>query len=309
MIARKKSSPNNLLRGVISYGIMILWGFGPLAQAEGILVLQTDFGRKDHAVAAMRGIARQVDRNLVIDDLTHDIPAFDIWEAAYRLRAVVDYWPPNTVFVSVVDPGVGSDRESVVARLASGQLVVTPNNGTLTLLGENGELEAVRRIDEKKHRLPGSEGSHTFHGRDLYAHVGAMLASGGLRFEDFEGATEAVTLDYEKAVVESGGAQGGIPVLDVQFGNVWTNVPATARRWKLGRTYEVTVSAPAGEQRFFGEVAFVRTFGDVSRGAPLLYVNSVGNLALALNQANFVERFQIGSGLGWRVTIKTVPGE
>ncbi len=74
-------------------------------------------------------------------------------------------------------------------------------------------------------------------------------------------------------------------------------MPATARRWKLGETYEVTVSAPAGEQRFFAEVAFVRTFEDVPRGVPLLYVNSVGNLALALNQASLAERFRIDSGL------------
>ena len=119
-------------------------------------------------------------RDLLVDDLTHEIPTFDIWQAAYRLHAVVDYWPSDTVFVSVVDPGVGSDRESVVARLANGQLVVTPNNGTLTLLHDGVGVVAVRRIDESKHRLPGSEESHTFHGRDLYAHVGALIAALGL---------------------------------------------------------------------------------------------------------------------------------
>ena len=91
----------------------------------GVLVLQTDFGLRDHAVAEMRGVARLVAPNLAIDDLTHEIPAYDVWQAAYRLSAVMPYWPADTVFVSVIDPGVGSARESVAARLAGGQVVVT----------------------------------------------------------------------------------------------------------------------------------------------------------------------------------------
>ena len=86
----------------------------------GFVVLQTDFGLKDQAVAAMRGVIRTVDRELIVDDLTHEIPAYNVWEAAYRLNAVVDYWPKETVFVSVVDPGVGTSRKSVVARLRNG---------------------------------------------------------------------------------------------------------------------------------------------------------------------------------------------
>ena len=99
-------------------------------------------------------------------------------------QCVTQFWPAKTVFVSVVDPGVGSDRESVVAQLATGQLVVTPNNGTLTLLHDGVGIVGVRRIDEDKYRLPGSSDSHTFHGRDLYVHVGALLASAQLQFDE-----------------------------------------------------------------------------------------------------------------------------
>ena len=272
--------------------------------AAGPLVLQTDFGLEDHAVAAMRGVARQVAPGLVVDDLTHEIPAFDIWQAAYRLHAVVDYWPADTVFVSVVDPGVGSDRESVVARLANGQLVVTPNNGTLTLLHDGVGIVAVRRIDESKHRLPGSEQSHTFHGRDLYAHVGALLASGKLRFEEAGEATHAIRLDYQRPTIERTRMLGNIPVLDVHFGNVWTNLPTDWEALTLGVLYRVTITGPDGVRRFADDVPFARTFAEVGVGEAVLYANSVRKMAVALNQASFAERFGIASGPGWRVVVE-----
>ncbi len=276
---------------------------GGQASASSTLVLQTDFGLRDHAVGAMRGVARLVSPNLVIDDLTHEVPAFDIWQAAYRLQAVMDYWPRQTVFVSVVDPGVGSERESVVAQLAGGQLVVTPNNGTLTLLHERPGIAAVRRIDESKYRLPGSADSHTFHGRDLYVHVGAMLAAAQLRFDDIGEETAAVLLRRSMPTFGDGAATGGIPVLDPQFGNVWTDIPAAEAGLSVGSTYAVAIAAPDGERRFAGAVRLCDTFADVQVGEPLLYVNSIGNLAIALNQADFAGRYGISSGLGWRVTI------
>ena len=285
----------------------ILVTVGLLCSAQplaGALVLQTDFGLDDHAVAAMRGVARRVDADLVVDDLTHEIPTFDIWQAAYRLGAVVDYWPADTVFVSVVDPGVGSDRESVVAQLANGQLVVTPNNGTLTLLHDGVGIAAIRRIEEDKYRLPGLEASHTFDGRDLYAHVGALLASGQTRFDDLGAQTQTVRLDYQRPQIEAGTAIGGIPVLDVHFGNVWTNLPADLETLVLGQRYDVTISAPDDSVRFTGRVPFMRTFADVAVGQALLYVNSIGKLAVALNQDSFAGRYQVASGPGWRVLIQ-----
>ena len=274
-----------------------------VAVAQSTLVLQTDFGLRDHAVGAMRGVARLVAPELRIDDLTHEIPAYDIWQAAYRLDAVMPFWPTETVFVSVVDPGVGSNRQSVVAQLAGGQMVVTPNNGTLTLLHDGAGIVAVRRIDESKYRLPGSSDSHTFHGRDLYVHVGALLASAQLRFDDLGELTKTVLLDYERPSIDPDRAAGGIPVLDPQFGNVWTNIPAREAGLALGSRYEVRILSPSGRSQFESLVPFVRTFSEVPEGSPLLYINSIGNLAVALNQANFAKRFGVTSGPGWQVTV------
>ena len=104
------------------------------ARKKGIVVFQTDFGVKDGAVSAMKGVASGVDPDLKLYDLTHEIPAYNIWEAAYRLEQTAPYWPAGTVFVSVVDPGVGTTRKLVVLKTKTGHYFVTPDNGTLTFV-------------------------------------------------------------------------------------------------------------------------------------------------------------------------------
>jgi hypothetical protein len=280
--------------------------------APGLIVLQTDFGLKDQAVAAMRGVIRGVDRRIVIDDLTHEIPAYNVWEAAYRLNAVIDYWPGDTIFVSVVDPGVGTERKSVVARLTSGHTIVTPDNGTLTLVADRVGLKAVRQIDEQTERLPGSRDSYTFFGRDVYAYVGAQLASGRMKFDAVGPLRpDIVRLPYEKARQEGDRLVGGIPVLDPQYGNLWTNIPASALAsldLKPGDRAALQISDGAA-RRVSIELAYVHTFGDVEVGQPLLYVNSVGTLAVALNQGNFSTAYGVTSGPSWRVEISRARAE
>lgn len=127
------------------------------AYADNALILQTDFSLKDGAVSAMKGVAFGVDHNLKIFDLTHEIPPYNIWEGAYRLYQTASYWPQGSVFVSVVDPGVGTDRKSVVLKTKNGQYFVSPDNGTLTLVAESLGIESVRQIDEKTNRLKGSK--------------------------------------------------------------------------------------------------------------------------------------------------------
>jgi S-adenosylmethionine hydrolase len=114
--------------------LFLLILFCKVGAQNKIVVFQSDFGLKDGAVSAMKGVSMGVSADLKLYDLTHDIPAYNIWEAAYRLEQTVTYWPAGTVFVSVVDPGVGTTRKSVVLKTKSGHFIVTPDNGTLTLV-------------------------------------------------------------------------------------------------------------------------------------------------------------------------------
>src|SRR5882724_8170596 len=167
-----------------------------------IVVFQSDFGLKDGAVSAMKGVAMGVSTDLKLFDLTHEIPAYNVWEAAYRLEQTVRYWPAGTVFVSVVDPGVGTQRKSVVLKTNSGQFIVTPDNGTLTLIAESLGIAEIRQIDEVVNRRKDSQKSYTFHGRDVYAFTAARLAAGVITFEQVGSALpkDIVRIPYQQAV-------------------------------------------------------------------------------------------------------------
>ena len=116
--------------------------------SNNLLVLQSDFGLVDGAVSAMIGVALQESADLVVHHLTHDITPYNIFEGSYRLFQTVEYWPEGTTFVSVVDPGVGSKRRSVVALTEKNQYIVTPDNGTLSFIKQHVGIKAVREISE-----------------------------------------------------------------------------------------------------------------------------------------------------------------
>lgn len=279
-----------------------------LNAAEHALVLQTDFGTKDGAVAAMRGVAVGVSAKLAIHDLSHENTPFDIWEAAYRLKQAAPFWPEGTVFVSVVDPGVGTERKSIVLQTKSGHFFVSPDNGTLTLIAEELGIAAVREIDEAKNRRRGSERSYTFHGRDVYAYVGARLAAGAIAFDEVGPALapSVVMLAYERPRLEGGLLVGTIPYLDFQYGNVWTNLDEALFAKlapKFGDRFRVMI-AHAGKPVFTGEMPYARTFGDVPEGAPLLYLNSLMNVSFALNLGNLVKKHGIACGAEWSVRVE-----
>lgn len=277
-------------------------------EANGKIVIGTDFGTKDGAVAAMKGVALGVDPALGVYDLTQEIPPFDIWYGAYQLALTLPYWPKGTVFVVVVDPGVGTERRAVVAKTRSGQFVVGPDNGLLTLVAERQGIEAVRRIDESTNRLPGSEKSFTFQGRDIFAYTAGRLASGTIAFEQVgpELPGDVVRLDYVKPGFADGVASGMIPALDINFGNVWTNIDrAIFERLGVAKGQKLAVKlTQKGETVYEEEVPFVDTFGDVPEGQPLVYLNSEDKVALAINYGSFAEDYGIEAGPDWRVELR-----
>jgi S-adenosylmethionine hydrolase len=306
---RRRGAAIRYAAGVVCLIVLLVGETLAAAQdTNGIIVYQSDFGLKDGAVSAMRGVAVSVDPTLRLENLTHEIPAFDIWEGAYRLNTTAPYWPPGTVFVSVIDPGVGTERKSIVLKTRSGHYFVSPDNGTLTLVAESLGIEAVREIDEGRFRRPGSEESYTFHGRDVYSYAAAHLASGKTGFDDIgpELPPEVVTIAYQKPVLDGDVVSGNIPILDIQFGNVWTNIDrATFEQLGIdnGQQVDVRIFNDA-RQVYRGRMPYVSTFGDVPLGDPLLYLNSVDNVAVAINWGNFAATHDIASGPTWRVEVR-----
>ena len=272
-----------------------------------IVVFQSDFGLKDGAVSAMKGVAMGVSPDLKLYDLTHEIPAYNIWEGAYRLMQTVPYWPEGTVFVSVIDPGVGTSRKSVVAKTKTGQYIVTPDNGTLTLIAETLGIAELREIDEAVNRRKNSEKSYTFHGRDVYAYTGARLASGVISYEQVGKALPAapVMITYQKATLTGNVIKGNIPVLDIQYGNVWTNIGADLfNQWKLKPGDKIQVRIFNNRQKVYeGTMPYAETFGAVAKGKPLAYLNSLLQLSFALNMESFAKVYHVSSGSTWSVEV------
>ena len=274
------------------------------------IVFQTDFGLKDGAVSAMKGVALGVSPDLKLYDLTHEIPVYNIWEAAYRLEQTVSYWPAGTVFVSVVDPGVGTDRKSVVVKTKSGHFIVTPDNGTLTLVATSLGIEERREIDENTNRRTGSQGSYTFHGRDVYAYTAARLAAGVITFEEVGKLlpVEIVKIPYQPAQLNGRTIKGTISILDVQYGNIWTNIADDLFK-QLNVQYGMMVQViifKNNKKVYEGKMPYYNTFGSVPKSKPLAYMNSLMQLSFAINQDSFAKVYHIGSGSEWKVEVSAM---
>ena len=276
------------------------------------LILQTDFGLADGAVSAMYGVAYSVDNDLKIFDLTHDIRPYNVWEASYRLIQTVNYWKEGSVFVSVVDPGVGSSRKSIVAKTTGGQYIVTPDNGTLTHIKTVVGIVEAREIDETVNRLPNSGESYTFHGRDVYAYTGARLASGII---DFEGVgplvpvEDIVELPTINPTLENGVVKGTIDVLDIRFGSLWTNIPRELKKQlhvEFGDRVEICIEH---DHRIVYKniLVYAKSFADVSVGETLMYTNSLDRMAVAINQGSFAKAYNVGTGTSWKMSIRRAP--
>lgn len=274
-----------------------------------LLVLQSDFGLVDGAVSAMIGVALEEARDLNIHHLTHDITPYHIEEASYRLFQTIAYWPEGTTFVSVVDPGVGSKRKSVVALTKRNQYIVTPDNGTLSYIKD--EVVAVREISEVSNRRANTEHSYTFHGRDVYAYTGAKLASGHITFEEV-GPELSVEHIVEIPVVETSQGpdwvQGVVDILDVRFGSLWTSIKREDFQNlnpEFGDRFEVTIYN--NDMLVYpNQVVYGKSFADVRIGQPVLYVNSVYRLGLAINQGSFSKAYNVGVGPQWSIQLKKI---
>jgi len=273
---------------------------------KSMLVFQTDFTYKEGAICAMYGVVKSVDRTLEIIDGTHEIPQYDTWSASYRLYQSMKFWPKDTVFVSVVDPGVGTQRKASVARTADGYYVVSPDNGSLTHLKKKVGIVEIREIDETVNRLMGkdTEEAAVFHGRDLFGYCAAKLASGIITFEEVGPAypvEEIVEHPILLPKIKEGRVYGIIEIPDPNFGNSWTNIPLKVFN-EAGFNYGdiINVIIKNGEEEVFNEkLLFHQSFGYAKKGQPLIYNNELLNIAFAVNQGSFFEKYHIGYGAEW----------
>jgi S-adenosylmethionine hydrolase len=255
------------------------------------IVFMTDFGVVDDSVALCKGVMYSIKPDVRIVDLTHQVTPFSILDGARFLYGATPYFPEGTVFVVVVDPTVGSTRKAIVAHSKRGQYFVLPDNGLLTLVEQRDGIDAVREITNPDWMI-GSKMSSTFHGRDIFSPAGAHVARGDdwTKVGPEIPVKDLVRLDLKAATLDAHGLNATVIATDGPFGNLVTNVDAEDF-FKLGyqRGQEVPVTLAGKEMT----IKFVKTFSDVPVGQPLLYIDSRGHIALAVNQNSFAATYGI----------------
>jgi S-adenosyl-L-methionine hydrolase (adenosine-forming) len=260
------------------------------------IVFMTDFGVVDDSVALCRGVMYSIMPDVRIVDLTHEVTPFSILDGARFLYGATPYYPAGTVFVVVIDPGVGSARKAIVARSKRGQYFVLPDNGLLTLVEQRDGIEAVREITNPEWMI-GTKLSSTFHGRDIFSPVGAHMARGDdwTKVGPEMAAKDLVRLELKAAVLDERGLTATVIATDGPFGNLVTNADAEDFL-KLGyqRGQDVPVTVGGREMK----IKFVKTFSDVPLGQPLLYIDSRGHFAMAVNQGSFAAVYGVKPPVG-----------
>jgi len=255
------------------------------ASPRPTIVFMSDFGIVDDSVAICKGVMYSLAPDLRIVDLTHEVTPFSILDGARFLYGATPYYPAGAVFVVVVDPGVGSTRKAIVVKSNRDQYFVLPDNGLMTLVADRDGLEAAREITNPTWMI-GKALSSTFHGRDIFSPAGAHLARG----DDWTQVgpelqvDKLVRLNVSAAHLDSRRLTGEVIATDGPYGNLTTNIDGE-EFLKLGYVNGQIVPVSIGGKS--KKIRFVKTFSDVPLGEPLLYIDSRGRLAVAINQGNF----------------------
>ena len=288
---RVKRTKNFLIAAVMTLAVLL----PAMAQQQlRVIGFMTDFDVKDDAVGICKAVMEGVAPGVRIIDITHQSEPYNIAMGARFLAGSAPYFPKDSVFVVVIDPGVGSTRKAIIARSRVGQFFVLPDNGLLTLVQDRDGIAEAREITNPKWMI-GSGISSTFHGRDIFSPAGAHLARG----DDWTQAgpaldvTKLVRLNIQEAMIDARGLHGEVIGTDGPFGNLVLNVPEeTFARlgYKLGDKVPVVLD---GKSYAF---PLAKTFSDVPVGKELFYIDSRGRLSIGINQRNFAETFKVGEG-------------
>ena len=291
-VLKNKYIATSLIAFLASTLLSASWVFGINRATNGLVVLLTDYGQSDYYVGALKGSIYSVYPEARIDDITHQVTPFNIWEGAYTLSLAAKEFPKGTVFIAVVDPGVGTGRKAIVLETKDNKLFVAPDNGLLTFVAEEMGTHSIREIRNKAYMRPKESFSTTFHGRDIFGPAGAYLASGvpissvGPEINDF------VRLKIPRAKLRNGKIQGQVIRVDI-YGNVITNISDSLlgeAGIKLGDLITIKLSG----QTF--PVRFVRTYGDVPKGEKLCHLESRRLLEVSINMGHLAKTFGIHVG-------------
>ena len=260
---------------------------------DPLITLTTDFGTCDGFVAQMKGMILRINPRARLVDATHDIEPYAILEGALVLKGMARYFPPGTIHVAVVDPGVGSTRRGMVMSLGD-QLFIGPDNGLFSLIGTGDEQREIREIRNRDYLPP--DPHPTFHGRDVFAPVAAHLSAG--KSFDAVGPVidDPVMLSMPEVRSSEQGLEGEVIYVD-RFGNVVSTIEADMIDRQVAAVL-IGESATDGICRFFGEV---------EEGRLLALINSFGLLELAVNRGNAAEELDVAIGDRVGVLWKQLP--
>jgi len=269
-----------------------------MKESRPVIALLSDFGTRDHYVGAMRGVLARLAPMATLIDISHDVPRFDVGEGAETLLLAAREFPAGTIFVGVVDPGVGGARRGVAARARDGSWFVGPDNGLLWPALQERGLDHAMILDRvaAQHEI---EVSATFHGRDLFAPAAAHIARG--ETTEILGKT---TLELERLETAASRREGGALVSTArridEFGNVITGIT---------QDEVASLGAIAGGGRLQVEIGedelllpFLRCYAEAPPGAPLALIDSSGRLELAIDRGSFAESHAISRGALIRVS-------
>jgi S-adenosylmethionine hydrolase len=264
------------------------------------ILFLTDFGTKDGAVAACKGVIWSIAPRANIVDVSHEVPPYDVETAGEVLEQALPFYPAGAVVVAVVDPGVGSERRAIAILTRKGHILVGPDNGIFTLVMQTEGLE--RGVELRNNRYFRSERpSFTFHGRDLFAPVAAHLAA-GVPLDSLGPTIDPVRLDVRSPQIADGRVEGIVRYIEDPYGNVVTNIPVQlldSIHARVGDSLEVKVGS-----RLL-RLPWRNTFSDVPPGRPLALVHSRGLLSFSVNQGDFARRF--GVRRKYPVSIRHIP--
>ena len=253
------------------------------------IVFMTDFGTANDAVAICKAVMIGIAPDARIMDITHQVTPYQIGEASRLLEGVTPYYPAGTVFVIVVDPGVGTARKAVIVKTKKGQYFVVPDNGLMTPIVDADGFAGAREISNPAWMI-GDKISSTFHGRDIFSPTAAHLAMGEDWTQAGPAVDELVRLNPPTATLGAKGITGEVIGLDDPFGSLITNISGDDFK-KLGYALGEKVTVKIDNKPY--TMPYVKTFMGVPVGQPLLYIDSRDRVGFAVNQGDFSKVYKI----------------